>query len=51
MEWFSELTSRFREYYSGLHPRQRSMLVVIFALVLTLTAALWGAAVYDPMVV
>jgi len=51
MEWFNELTSRFREYYSGLHPRQRSMLVVIFALVLTLTAALWGAAVYDPMVV
>jgi flagellar M-ring protein FliF len=51
MEWFSELTSRFREYYSGLHPRQRSMLVVIFALVMTLTVALWGAAVYDPMVV
>jgi flagellar M-ring protein FliF len=51
MEWFNELTSRFREYYSGLHPRQRSMLVVIFALVMTLTVALWGAAVYDPMVV
>jgi len=51
MEWFSELTSRFREYYSGLHPRQRSMLVVILALVMTLTVALWGAAVYDPMVV
>lgn len=51
MEWFSELTSRFREYYSGLHPRQRSMLVVILALVMTLTVALWGAVVYDPMVV
>ena len=51
MEWFTELTSRFREYYSGLHPRQRSMLVVISALVMTLTVALWGAAVYDPMVV
>jgi flagellar M-ring protein FliF len=51
MEWFNELTSRFREYYSGLHPRQRSMLVVICALVMTLTVALWGAAVYDPMVV
>ena len=51
MDWLRETTARVREYYSGLHPRQRTMTVVSIALVLTLTVALWGAAVYDPMVV
>ena len=39
MEWFTELTGGFREYYSAPSP---ALLVVILALVMTLTVALWG---------
>ncbi|MEE2828160.1 MAG: flagellar basal-body MS-ring/collar protein FliF [Myxococcota bacterium] len=51
MEWLQELTAKTRAYFRSLHPRQRTMAVVTTAMVLTLTTALWGAAVYDPMVV
>lgn len=50
MEQIRALIQRIRSAWRSLPPRRRSSLVVSIALAFAATAAVWGWAAYDPMV-